>query len=75
MANRVSFEVCGAGDRLDRGTGAAVGMKERAPYVLAVSSTHRLPTQAGPRRTDHLARRIPRRAWHKLSAGKGAKGH
>ena len=41
----------------------------------AVSSTHRLPTQAGPQRADHLARRIPRRAWHKLSAGKGAKGH
>jgi hypothetical protein len=43
-------------------------------YVLAISSTHRLPTQAGPQRADHLAKRIPRRAWHKLSAGRGAKG-
>ncbi|MFG2030442.1 IS701 family transposase [Streptomyces sp. NPDC048825] len=44
-------------------------------YVLAVSSTHRIPTPAGPQRADHLARRIPRRAWQKLSAGTGAKGH
>ncbi|MGW1811848.1 IS701 family transposase [Streptomyces sp. NPDC002078] len=44
-------------------------------YVLAVSSTHRIPTPAGPQRADHLAKRIPRRAWQKLSAGTGAKGH
>jgi SRSO17 transposase len=44
-------------------------------YVLAVSCTHRVPTPAGPQRADHLARRIPRRAWQKLSAGRGAKGH
>ncbi|MEU1276683.1 reverse transcriptase N-terminal domain-containing protein, partial [Streptomyces sp. NPDC005799] len=29
VANRISFEVCGAGDHLDRGAGAAAGMKER----------------------------------------------
>lgn len=44
-------------------------------YVLAVSCTHRVPTPAGPQRADHLAKRIPRRAWQKLSAGRGAKGH
>ncbi|MEV6380954.1 IS701 family transposase [Streptomyces sp. NPDC051773] len=44
-------------------------------YVLAVSSTHRVPTPAGPQRADHLVKRIPRRAWQKLSAGHGAKGH
>ncbi|MFE7245982.1 IS701 family transposase [Streptomyces sp. NPDC057580] len=44
-------------------------------YVLAISRTHRLPTPAGPQRADHLAKRIPRLAWQKLSAGQGAKGH
>lgn len=32
VANRISFEVCGAGGYLDRVTGAAAGMKERAPW-------------------------------------------
>lgn len=44
-------------------------------YVLAVSRTHRVPTPAGPQRADHLVKRIPHRAWQKLSAGRGAKGH
>jgi SRSO17 transposase len=44
-------------------------------YVLAVSCTHRVPTAAGPQPADQLARKIPRRAWQKLSAGRGAKGH
>jgi SRSO17 transposase len=44
-------------------------------YVLAVSCTHRVLTVAGPQRADHLATRVPRRAWQKLSAGRGAKGH
>lgn len=44
-------------------------------YVLAVSRTHRVPTQAGPQHADHLAKKIPRRAWQKVSAGRGAKGH
>ncbi|MFE7532204.1 hypothetical protein ACFU7Y_41885 [Kitasatospora sp. NPDC057542] len=44
-------------------------------YVLAVSRTHRVPTPAGPQRADRLSKRIPRRAWQKLSAGHGAKGH
>jgi hypothetical protein len=32
VANRISFEVCGVGDHLDGGSGAAAGMKERAPW-------------------------------------------
>lgn len=44
-------------------------------YVLAVSCANRIPTPAGPQRADHLARKIPRHAWQKLSAGRGAKGH
>ncbi|MFF3940363.1 IS701 family transposase [Streptomyces phaeofaciens] len=44
-------------------------------YVLAVSSTHRVPTPAGPQCADHLAKKIPKRAWQKLSTGRGTKGH
>lgn len=43
-------------------------------YVLAVSCSHRVTTDAGDQRADHLAKRIPKRAWQKLSAGAGAKG-
>lgn len=32
VANRISFEVCGTGDRLDGGAGAVEGMRERAPW-------------------------------------------
>ena len=53
----------------------AVLEKRQLGYVLAISSTHRVPAPAGPQRADHLVKHIPRRAWHKLSAGKGAKGH
>ncbi|MFH9941279.1 IS701 family transposase [Streptomyces murinus] len=49
--------------------------KRQLGYVLAVSSTHRVPTPAGTQRADHLAKKIPKRAWQKLSAGRGAKGH
>jgi SRSO17 transposase len=48
----------------DRGTG----------YVLAVACSHRVGTAAGPQRADALARRLPRRAWQRLSAGQGSKG-
>ncbi|MFI6786150.1 IS701 family transposase [Nonomuraea sp. NPDC050383] len=49
----------------ERGTG----------YVLAVACSHEVTTQAGKFRTDALARKLPKRAWQKLSAGTGAKGH
>lgn len=32
VANRISFEVCGAGERSDRDAGVVVGMKKRAPW-------------------------------------------
>ena len=43
-------------------------------YVLAVASTHRIATGIGPRPAIELARRLPARAWQRLSAGPGAKG-
>ena len=44
-------------------------------YVLAVACDHRIATGAGPRRADELAARVPARAWQRISAGQGAKGH
>ncbi|MEV8562521.1 IS701 family transposase [Streptomyces sp. NPDC051917] len=49
----------------ERGTG----------YVLAVACSHEVTTGAGKFRADTLARKVPKRAWQKLSAGSGAKGH
>ncbi|PWJ02047.1 IS701 family transposase [Streptomyces sp. NWU49] len=43
-------------------------------YVLAVSCRHHITTPAGKIRADALVKRIPKRAWQKLSAGAGAKG-
>ena len=44
-------------------------------YVLAVACDHRVTTAAGIHRADELVTRLPKRAWQRLSAGKGAKGH
>ena len=44
-------------------------------YVLAVAKSHPVTTAAGAVRADLLARRLPPRAWQRLSAGPGAKGH
>ena len=49
----------------ERGTG----------YVLAVACSHEVTTGAGKFRADTLAKKVPKRAWQKLSAGAGAKGH
>ncbi|MET9883780.1 IS701 family transposase [Streptomyces sp. NPDC006430] len=49
----------------ERGTG----------YVLAVACSHEATTGAGKFRADALAKKVPKRAWQKLSAGAGAKGH
>jgi SRSO17 transposase len=43
-------------------------------YVLAVAKTHPVTTPAGTRPAAELARRLPARAWQRLSAGPGAKG-
>ncbi|MFC9245029.1 IS701 family transposase [Streptomyces sp. NPDC057136] len=51
-------------------------LEERATgYVLAVARTHEVTTGAGKFRADTLANKLPKRAWQKLSAGAGAKGH
>jgi SRSO17 transposase len=48
----------------------------RIAYVLAVACDHRVPAGAGHTiRADQLAARLPRKAWQRLSAGTGAKGH
>ena len=44
-------------------------------YVLAVAKDHRAVTGAGALRADALARKLPPRAWQRVSAGPGAKGH
>jgi SRSO17 transposase len=43
-------------------------------YVLAVAKSHLVTTAIGPRPAAELARRLPARAWQRLSAGPGAKG-
>lgn len=43
-------------------------------YVLAVARGHRITTDAGSERAEVLARRLPKRAWRRHSAGSGAKG-
>ncbi|MFD3658113.1 IS701 family transposase [Streptomyces sp. NPDC058620] len=51
-------------------------LEERgAGYVLAVACSAEVVTGAGKFRADTLAWKIPHRAWQKLSAGAGAKGH
>ena len=44
-------------------------------YVLAVACTHRFTTGLRTSRADELARRLPKSAWQRYSAGPGAKGH
>ncbi|MGV9937519.1 IS701 family transposase [Streptomyces olivaceoviridis] len=49
--------------------------ERRLGYVLAVASDHHFTIGPGRFRADALATRIPKRAWQKISAGAGAKGH
>jgi SRSO17 transposase len=44
-------------------------------YVLAVACDHRVGAGGDPYRADVLAARVPARAWQRISAGRGAKGH
>jgi SRSO17 transposase len=56
--------------------GLRAGIEERqVGYVLAVAKSHPVTTAAGALRADALAARLPPRAWQRLSAGAGAKGH
>jgi SRSO17 transposase len=43
-------------------------------YVLAIAKSHPVITGIGPCPAIELARRLPARAWQRLSAGPGAKG-
>jgi SRSO17 transposase len=43
-------------------------------YVLAVAKSHPVTTHAGTFPAAELARRLPARAWQRISAGPGAKG-
>ncbi|WP_314224393.1 IS701 family transposase [Streptomyces zaehneri] len=47
----------------------------RLGYVLAVACSAEVATKAGMFRADALAAKLPKHAWQKLSAGRGAKGH
>ena len=40
-------------------------------YVLAVACDHQIATRAGKSRADALVKKLPKRAWQKLSAGAG----
>jgi SRSO17 transposase len=49
--------------------------RRQAGYVLAVAASHQVITAAGSCQVRTIARRLPRRAWQRYSAGEGAKGH
>jgi SRSO17 transposase len=49
--------------------------KRKTGYVLAVARSHRVNAGPGACRADALAARLPRSAWQRYSAGRGAKGH
>jgi SRSO17 transposase len=49
--------------------------RRRAGYVLAVARSHRIRAGASASRADALAAMLPKSAWQRYSAGRGAKGH
>jgi SRSO17 transposase len=49
--------------------------KRQIGDVLAVACRHTFTTRLRTSRADELARRLPRSAWQRYSAGAGAKGH
>ena len=56
--------------------GLRAGLEDRQiRYVLAVANSNPVTTAVGAVRADMLAGRLPPRAWQRLSAGPGAKGH
>jgi SRSO17 transposase len=65
-----------AGDEVYGGDpGLRAGLEaRRTGYVLAVARSHQVTTAAAACRADALARKLPRRAWQRISAGPGAKG-
>lgn len=62
-------EVCGGNPNL------RTALEERATgFVLAVACNHEVTSGARKLPADALAKKLPERAWQKLSAGAGAKG-
>ena len=49
--------------------------KRETGYVLAVACRHTFTTGLRTSRAGELARRLPKSAWQRYSAGPGAKGH
>ncbi|MGW5172623.1 IS701 family transposase [Streptomyces nodosus] len=49
--------------------------QRRIGYIMAVACSDQITTRAGRIRADTLAAKLPERAWQRLSAGAGAKGH
>jgi SRSO17 transposase len=47
----------------------------RVGYVLAVARDHHVRFGGTTHRADALLKRVPARAWQRVSAGRGAKGH
>ncbi|WP_432060175.1 IS701 family transposase [Streptomyces sp. S1] len=84
-AARMTVRFLAAGHRVGWATGDEVyggnpklrsALEERqAGYVLAVACSAEATTAVGKFRADALAAKVPRRAWRKLPAGAGAKGH
>ena len=68
-----------AGDEVYGGQRAAADRAGSPAHRLRAGGGLRSPgTRPGPGatlRADHLAARLPKRAWQRLSAGHGAKGH
>lgn len=63
-------EVYGGNPRL------RAALEERgAGYVLAIACSSEVIATGGKFRADALAAKVPKRAWQRLSAGGGAKGH
>lgn len=58
----------------DGGLRTLLEAREQA-YVLAVACDHRMPGPESKTRADEAAAALPKRAWQRLSAGAGAKGH
>ncbi|MGW6206285.1 IS701 family transposase [Streptomyces sp. NPDC055089] len=84
LALRMIERFWDAGHRVDWVTGDEVyggnprlraALEERGiGYVLAVACSADMATGAGRFRADALVKKVPRRAWQRLSAGRGAKG-
>ncbi|MGO4420125.1 IS701 family transposase, partial [Streptomyces sp. MCAF7] len=85
LARRMIERFLNAGHRIAWVTGDEVyggnpklraALEERGlGYVMAVARSAEVATHAGKFRVDALAAKLPKRAWQKLSAGRGAKGH